>query len=255
MSKRRLLLTLLLGLTILLLAACGGQDASSEVEQVAETAQEAVEQVEEEAAAVVEETAVEAEEIEEAAGAAGARTFIIVPEQSQAAYKVDEEFFSGAVERLGVALGLTETVGKTNEVSGQLDLDLAAPSAAGEFVVNIRSLTSNQSRRDERIREQWLESNQFPEATFVITSVDGLPADYQEGQEVTFTMNGDMTIREITNPENFDVTATLENGLISGVGTATLKMSDYGFEAPVMANFFTVGDEFVVEVTFVAQEG
>jgi len=89
---------------------------------------------------------------------ASGRQFVILAEESQASYIVEEEFFQGAVDRLGEALGLTDTVGSTSEIEGDLQLTDSLAFESGQFVVNIRSLTSNQTRRDDRIREEWLES-------------------------------------------------------------------------------------------------
>ena len=111
-----------------------------------------------------------AAELEAPAGAApDIRTFVIVPEQTQASYIVAEEFLGGALDRLGIEPGLVDTIGSTQEVTGtmQLDLDnLATPIVTNYFSVNLRSLTSDQPRRDNRIREANLESNRYPLAQF-----------------------------------------------------------------------------------------
>ncbi|MFQ5398330.1 MAG: YceI family protein [Anaerolineae bacterium] len=184
----------------------------------------------------------------------GTRTFVIVPEESEASYIAAEEFFSGAVERLGKTLGLTDTIGRTNEIEGafQLSPDEPFPLVSNHFIVNIQSLASDDRRRDERLREQWLESFRYPEAEFTATAVEGFR--YVEGEEVNFTLTGDMTIREITNSVTFDVTAVLEGDTIRGAATAPMRMSDYGFDPPAFGNFFTVEDEFTVVVVFTARE-
>jgi polyisoprenoid-binding protein YceI len=193
---------------------------------------------------------------QESRGAGSARTFVIVPEESEAAYIVAEEFLSGAVQQLGQLLGLTDTIGRTRNVEGELVLDLSAanPLVSGEFVVDLRTLTSDDSRRDNRIRNEWLESTRYPLAEFVATAVENFPASYSEGQTITFQLLGDMTIRETTQPVRFDVTATLTGNSITGTATAEMRMTDFGFNPPAMANLFTVADEFTVEITFTAQE-
>ncbi len=185
------------------------------------------------------------------------RTFAVVPEQSRASYIVAEEFFGGALDSLGIQPGLVDTIGSTQEVTGQMQLDLANPAqpvVSSQFTVNLQSLTSDQSRRDNRIRQANLESNTYPLATFTITSIENGPAAYTEGQEVTFQANGDITIREVTRPAVFEVTAKLEGGVISGVATTQLKMTDFGFEPPNFANLFSVADDFTAKVEFVFQE-
>jgi polyisoprenoid-binding protein YceI len=189
--------------------------------------------------------------------ATGMRTFVIVPEESTASYSVEEEFFQGAVDRLGVILGLVDTVGSTQEIEGQLQLNLDDLSSAlgdNQFTVNIESLTSDQPRRDQRIREANLESSKYPLATFSATAIEGAPDSYSEGEEVSFQLVGDITIREITQPVTFDITASLSGDTISGMATALLTMTDFGFDPPNFADMFTVEDEFTVEVEFTARE-
>ena len=192
-----------------------------------------------------------------AAAAGGARTFVIVPGESQAGYEVDEEFLAGAASALGIEAGKGKTVGSTDQVSGQLTLDFSGATpqiTSGEFQVDISALKSNQSRRDNRIRTNWLESATFPIATFKATGLQNAPASYTEGEEVSFQLAGDLTIREITQPVVFDVKATLSGDTITGTATTAFLMSQFGVDPPAMGNLFTVGDNTVVTLTLVAKE-
>ncbi len=106
----------------------------------------------EEAAAV---EATEAPAAEEPAAGGGERTFALDPANTVVSYEVDEEFGSGALDRLGIAAGLTKTVGRTSTVDGALTMnfDGATPQLVdANFVVDISTLTSNQRMRDGRIR-------------------------------------------------------------------------------------------------------
>ncbi len=189
--------------------------------------------------------------------AAGMRTFVIDPAASEASYTVEEEFLSGAVDNLGKILGDFTAIGTTTEVAGQLTLSVeGAPAVAGgDFTVNIQSLSSDDDRRDKRIRERYLESDTYPVAAFTITSVDGMPGTYEEGAEITFTMTGDLTIREETKSVTFDVTATLNGDTLTGVATAQILMTDYGFDPPSIAGFLEASDEVLITITFTAKEG
>lgn len=183
------------------------------------------------------------------------RTFTLVPEESQASYTVEEEFFSGAVTRLGKQLGLFTTVGATKQMTGSITLDANSPYSivGGEFTVNIFSLTSDEKLRDERIQEEFLESRNFPNAVFVPRSMEG-PEDYQEGQEVTFQLVGDLTIRDVTNSTTFTVTATLEGDTLSGVATTNILMTDFGFDPPEIVGFMKSENDVLVTLQFVARE-
>src|SRR5262245_66193222 len=102
-------------------------------------------------------------------------------------------------------------IGKTSNVEGEFQFSLNGQPTGKvtKFTVDLRTLTSNESRRDNRIRRQWLESEKYPFAEFVSTEVQNLPANYTEGQEVSFKLVGNLTIREITRPVTFDVSGTL----------------------------------------------
>lgn len=191
-----------------------------------------------------------------AAAGGGQRTFAIDPANTVVSYEVDEEFLSGALDMLGIAAGLTKTVGRTSEVEGALTLNFDSPTPqleAGTFTVDISTLTSDQRRRDGRIRDEWLQSSRYPLATFTATEILNAPDTYSDGEEAAFQVAGDLTIREVTNPVTFDVTATLNGDAISGVATTSFLMSTFGVEPPAMANLLTVGDNTVIRIEFVAQ--
>ena len=188
---------------------------------------------------------------------AGQRTFVIVPSESKASYLVDEEFFAGALAKLGIAAGLADVIGSTQEIEGRLTLnldDLSAPLGENTFTVKMNTFTTDQNDRDKWIRENGPRFNDYPLATFTATGVEGAPATYNEGEEVSFKLSGDLTIREITQPATFDVTARLSGGTLTGTATTRLKMSDFGIEPPNFANTLTVTDEFGIEVEITAKE-
>ena len=138
------------------------------------------------------------------------RTFVIVPEQSKAIYHVREEFFAGALAKLGIGAGKSEVEGSTQAISGQLQLNLdnlAAALGDNSFTVQMNTLETERNMRDTWIRENGPQFNKYPEATFKATSIEGAPAAYTEGEEVAFKLLGDLTVREVTKPVTFDVTA------------------------------------------------
>jgi polyisoprenoid-binding protein YceI len=81
-----------------------------------------------------------------------------------------------------------------------------------------------------------------------------LSQDYQEGQLVTFTLHGDMTIRDITRPLAFQVSARLAGDTLIGTATAALKMTDFGIAPPNFLDFVVVEDEVGIVVNIVAKE-
>src|SRR5262245_61938041 len=91
----------------------------------------------------------------------GARTFRIVPDQTEASYEVQEQFLNRDLPNMAV--------GKTNAVEGEFQFN-ANGKPTGQvtkITVDLRTLTSDKSRRDNMIRGRWLESNNYPFAEFV----------------------------------------------------------------------------------------
>jgi polyisoprenoid-binding protein YceI len=180
--------------------------------------------------------------------ASGTRTFMIVPEQTEASYEVQEKFLNRDLPNMAL--------GKTNAVTGELQVSLdGKPSGKiTKITVDLRTLTSDSSRRDGRIRTQWLESDKYPFAEFTSTDAQGIPDSYTEGQEVSFKLTGDMKIREVTKPVTFDVKGKLEGDTITGSATSKILMKDFGFDPPDIAGMLTVADGVTVTINFTAKE-
>jgi polyisoprenoid-binding protein YceI len=236
----------------LLLAACGGATAPAATPT----------QVEEPTAtpSSVAEPATSVATTDDGTGSGevnGLQTYLIIPEESTASYLVDEEFFDGALAKFGIQAGLTDVIGSTQEIEGELELnldDLTSPLGTNRFTANLSGLTTDQQRRDRWIQENGPQFSKFPIAEFTATSIEDAPATYTEGDKVQFKLVGDLTIRETTQPVAFDVTAKLEGDTITGVATAQLLMSDFGIEPPDFANTLSVENEFQVRVEFTARE-
>jgi hypothetical protein len=115
-------------------------------------------------------------------GAGGrVRRFVIVREESEAKYVVQESlrgFKSNAV-------------GTTKAIDGEINLseaglDKAAPST---FRVDLSTLQSDEERRDNYIKQNTLQTDQYQYADFTIDSVTGFPADYVEDTQVELSLS------------------------------------------------------------------
>lgn len=182
-------------------------------------------------------------------GATGsARTFTIVPEQTEASYEVREKFLNRDLPNMAL--------GKTNAVAGELQVSLdGKPSGkVTKITVDLRTLTSDSRRRDGRIRTQWLESDTYPFAEFTSTDAQGAPDSYTQGQEVNFKLTGDMKIRDVIKPVTFDVKGKLAGDTITGSATSKILMKDFGFDPPNVAGMLTVEDGVTVTINFTAKE-
>ena len=183
------------------------------------------------------------------------RVFRIEAGASNAAYVVDEELFADATRKYGLKVGKTVVVGETQDVMGLMQIDLAQRSIGGNrFVVFLPTLRTDQKLRDAWIRENALESDRFPLAIFVAERLLEAPVTYQEGDEVTFQLEGDLEIRGTSMNTVWDVTASLNGGTIRGSMQTRLRMTTLGFDPPNFAKTLTVQDEFAVRINFVGRQ-
>jgi polyisoprenoid-binding protein YceI len=159
--------------------------------------------------------------------------------ESEAGYRVPE-----------ILMGVdTEGVGRTNEVSGTMTVDGTSVTAV-DITVDMASVTSDKSRRDEAFRGRIMEVDTYPTATFVLTEPIDLGSIPAEGEQATATATGELTLHGVTNTVTFEVTAQYENGRIGVLGSIPVVFSDYGIDNP-SSGPVEVGDEGTLEFVLV----
>jgi len=180
--------------------------------------------------------------------AAGQQRFVIVPAESQVTYRVGEVLINQG-NRFNIA------VGTTNAIRGEILIDRASPknSRIGPITVDISRFQSDSARRDNAIRDRWLESSRFPTAEFTPTSIEGLPETYTEGRELSLQMSGNLKVRDATRPTTFTVTLRLQGSTLTGVGNTTIRMTEFGFDPPSIFGILRAENEAKLEFRFVAR--
>jgi len=163
----------------------------------------------------------------------------VVTDASELGYRVKEVLF-------GVD---TDAVGRTNQVTGSLTISGTEVTDA-EFVVDVASITSDESRRDGQFAGRIMSTDEFPTATFTLAEPIELGAEAAEGVEVTTTATGEVTLRGVTNPVAFELTAKLENGKIGVLGSIPVVFADYNIANPSFGGV-TTEDEGLLEFVLV----
>lgn len=149
-----------------------------------------------------------------------------------------------------VLFGLdTEGAGRTNDVAGTLVIDGATATSA-EFTVQMASITSDDDRRDGQFNGRIMSTDEFPTSTFVLTSPIDFGAVPAEGETITASATGDLTLRGVTNSVTFEVQAKLEGGRIGILGNIPIAFSDYDIPDPSNAAA-TVKDNGLLEFVLV----
>jgi len=185
-----------------------------------------------------------------ARAATAPQRYVIQSGDSNVTYRVNEILFNQG-NRLNTA------VGTTTAVRGEIAVDRARPanSRIGTVTIDISQFKSDSQRRDNMIRQNWLESSRFPNAEFTATEIKGLPDAYQDGREVPVQITGNLKIRDVTKPTTWVSTIKLDGTTLTVTGTTTIKMTDYGFDPPSILGILKSENEARLEFRFVARAG
>lgn len=190
----------------------------------------------------------EATQAPAAAPATGEATlYRIVPEESEARYEIDE-ILRGEPFRV---------VGVTDQVAGDIILDFAntAASQVGVIRINVRTLATDEERRDRATRSRILNSaeDRYEFVDFTPTALEGLPGSVSVGDTATFTIVGDLKIRDITSEERFAATVTVvAEDRLEGTAEATILRSTYDLAVATPPFVADVSEEVLLGIKFVA---
>jgi polyisoprenoid-binding protein YceI len=174
---------------------------------------------------------------------AGARLELI--EGSSASYRVTEQL-------AGVDFP-NDAVGMTDKVSGGMAILPDGGIAPGaKFVIDLKSLTSDQSMRDGYIRNRTLETEKFPEAVFVPTEVKGVPKMVPSAGQLGVQLIGTLTIHGVTKPVTFKGIATIDprSSTVAGRALTTFTFEDFGLTKPTLARLMSVDDKITIELVY-----
>ncbi len=191
-------------------------------------------------------TAAPQEETESAEAPGMDQTFVIVPEESEARFLIDELLFGQPKTVIGV----------TNAISGELKVDAANPaaSAIGPIQVEAGTFVTDNDRRNGAISRFILQANQFQYVTFSSTAFSGMPESVAVGDEIEFEVTGDLTVRGVTNSLLFIVTLqVVSESELRGTAATIVVRDDFDLTIPQVPNVANVGEEFIVEFEFVAR--
>ena len=163
-------------------------------------------------------------------------------------YVIDTQGAHASIQFSVSHLGYSFVVGRFNEFSGNFSFDQAKIADAKVNVkINTTSVDSNHAERDKHLRgADFLNSDKFPEASFVSTSI----VDNGNNQ---FVINGDFTFNGVTKPLSIDAKAIGEGkdpwgGYRAGfTGKTSFAMKDYGVKMDLGAASANVVLDLVVE--------
>lgn len=150
-----------------------------------------------------------------------------------AGYRFDEELAS---------IGATTAVGRTPDVSGTMTV--TEDEVTGVTVeVDMTTLQSDRSFRDEAIRTRGLQTDDFPTGTFELAEPLEVPDGLTDGSEAQAKATGNLTIHGVTQEVTVDLEARLTGDRAVVVGSAPVALTDFDIEPPTGARVLSVSDE------------
>lgn len=135
-----------------------------------------------------------------------------------------EELFGGETAK-------KTAVGRSREVTGSFTINNGTLIDT-EIDVDLTALTSDNSRRDSKMTQQGLETNDFPTARF--TQTKPVTTNSATTQNVPFDLSvpGTLTLHGVEQPITVDLTALWNGKVITVSGAIDINLADYKIEPP-----------------------
>ncbi|HVL51008.1 MAG TPA: YceI family protein [Actinomycetota bacterium] len=145
----------------------------------------------------------------------------VVAEGSQVGYRVREILFGQSAE----------AVGRTSDVEGSFTIEGSAV-VEGSFEADLRSVQSDEVRRDRQFHGRIMETDRYPTASFRLTRPLDLSSVQPQQTEGSATATGELTAHGVTNEVTFDLKGVRAGGQIQITGSIPIVFADYNIGNP-----------------------
>jgi polyisoprenoid-binding protein YceI len=188
-------------------------------------------------------------DVPEADGSSAARAFdgdfdgtwTVVAGDSFVGYRVREQ--------LAFLPAPNDATGRSTAVEGTMQID-DLEIVAANVTADLTQLESDESRRDDAITTNGLESASYPTATFELTEPISFGEQPAEGRVVTVDAMGNLTLHGVTREVTFPLEGRWDGGQIAVVGALDIDFADYDITPPSIGPA-TVEDQGTVELQLV----
>jgi polyisoprenoid-binding protein YceI len=153
-------------------------------------------------------------------------------------------------EKLAFLPAQSDAVGRTSQITGSATFTESAGAisvTAASFDVDVLTLKSDRSMRDEKIKEIGLESSRYPTATFTLSKAISVPSSILKGTIVRVPTTGTFTIHGVSKQETLDVEMSASGSTVQAVGSITFPWSEFGMTAPSVGGFVNVTEHATME--------
>ncbi|MBL0938765.1 MAG: YceI family protein [Gemmatimonadaceae bacterium] len=166
-------------------------------------------------------------------------------EGNKARYRVRERLIGKELDN--------DAVGETPVISGTIALDRLNMVVADEsgFSADVSKLKSSEMRRDKFVRSHILMVDSFPVTTFRATAVKELSQPLPNAGNTTFRLVGDLTVKGVTRPTTWVVTAFVNGDKLTGQAITRFTFKEFGIRQPRLPILHSVADTITLEYDFV----
>jgi polyisoprenoid-binding protein YceI len=150
----------------------------------------------------------------------------------------------------------TTVVGNTNQVAGEIAVDVGAPvkTMVGTILVNARTLVTDNNFRNRAIQNEILKTGDYEYITFTPKMISGIPENPQIGEEMSLQITGNLTIRDISQEINFTATVTVTSETsMMGYASAVVNRADFNLVIPEVPHVANVDEQVLLEIHFFAE--
>lgn len=147
------------------------------------------------------------------------------------------KFFSGAA--------VEDITAENNQVSSLINLD----NGSFAFLVPIKAFQFEKALMQEHFNENYMESGQFPNATFKGSFEGYEDIALEEDASLELMFNGVMTVHGVSKEIQQAVMLKVKDGKVQVEAEFPLKASDYGIEIPATKSD-NISNDLVITVKF-----
>ena len=157
-----------------------------------------------------------------------------------------ESFVGYRIGETFADIGTATAVGRTSDLSAELDFDGAMITRV-VIVADLRTLRSDQSRRDQALRSRGLETDTYPTATFTLSEPIAIGEAALAGGLIEQSVRGTLELHGVANEVEIALTGQLVDGLAVIVGSAEIALADYEIVPPTNFRVISIEDSGTME--------
>jgi polyisoprenoid-binding protein YceI len=175
--------------------------------------------------------------------------YAVVADGSEVRYRVREQL-------VGLSFP-NDAVGATSAVEGGVAFDGQGRVLPGDsrFTIDLRTLRSDEARRDNYVRRNTLETDRYPTVTFVPTEARRLPFPLPQRGSVPFELVGDLTVKDATRRVTWEATASFDGPRVSLRARTAIRFGEFGLRVPRVSVVLGVEDDIRLEADLVLRRG